>query len=104
MNDDVKEFNMNPELMRELLISALKMLGNEKNIQAPAQHNRVKNVPCTDSEETDEDNSDSNGKLTRRSIITTATAISRDPYTGINHLITYPVIYPTYHHRHTVYG
>jgi hypothetical protein len=114
-----EELNITPELTRELLLSALKLLEKEKTshvaTQKPLKVVRVlqQPQPCSNmvlsSEEpeavkTDEPEVPEDGSNSRRSILTTKTAIARDPYTGINRLVTVPVIYPTYRIHPVVYG
>jgi hypothetical protein len=112
-NDD--DVNISPELTRELLVAAMKLLGKEKNSHlAPKKPIKVlkaaQQQPCSNiiyneknSDNTDTEEPQEKIQNGRRSIITTTTAIAKDPVTGLDHVITYPVIFPTYK-RYSLYG
>lgn len=112
-----EELNISPELARELLLSALKLLEREKNSHISPKPVKVLRIvqqpqPCSsmvyskndqDEAKVEDSESSQDSSNSRRSFITTKTAIARDPYTGINRLVTVPVIYPSYHHV-PIYG
>lgn len=110
VDDDV---HITPELTRELLVSALKLLIKEKSGHVtPLKPDKVLQYlpaqpkqPCSNvihadqnPEEAKAGESKAPAETTsgRRSIVTTTTAIAKDPVTGLNHVVTYPVVYPTY--------
>ena len=109
-DDDV---NITPELTRELLVSALKLLVKEKSGHVtPLKPDKVLQYlpaqpkqPCSNVIHADKNPEEAKASelktpaetiIGRRSIVTTSTAIAKDPVTGLNRVVTYPVVYPTY--------
>jgi hypothetical protein len=109
---DEEDFDVSPEVTRELLLSALRLLAREReNRSGP----RVKEIivgghqPCMPSppppcgkdaapEEVEPmEGPEEVGPTGRRAIVATATRLAKNPYTGRLHYIYYPVVYPTIH-------
>ena len=121
-----EELNISPELTRELLVSALKLIARDRANRVSKSSSSPKipvmNVPIypypqpcgqhiqpiekiEEQPETtavsDSAQASGNG---RRAIVTTATGIATNPLTGLQHYVQYPVVYPTYRHPYQVYG
>jgi hypothetical protein len=110
-----EDLDVTPEVTRELLASLLRLLMKSRAVKTYVKQGSLKPVivtrqadppftiiaqpPCSGDQHHDAIEAVSNDAEAepngRRAVVTTATRVEANPYTGQLHYVHYPVIYPT---------